>query len=131
MKKPMSILVRTALSKALEPLIGESARLLMYREFREGLSLSKEEGELVGLKTIVQGNEFSTYVQFPDKDPMKEIEVGEVITEVVCQILKPLEETKTLPPDQLDLFLWFKPEIVKMQEREKKEQTPKNPEPSR
>lgn len=120
MKGKMSIPVRAALGKLLEPLAGESTRLLMYREFRESLSMSEEEQKLIGLQTIVNRvtNEIETYIQFPEKDPMKEVEVGEIITEVVCGILKPMEDAKNMDPKYLDLFLWFKPEIDKMRERE-------------
>lgn len=123
MKAKMSIPVRAALGKLLEPLAGDHTRLLMYRKFRESLSLSEEEHNLVGVQNVVNRgtNEVETYIKFPEKDPMKEIEVGEIITEVVCGILIPMEDSKALEPRFLDLFLWFKPEIDKMREREAKE----------
>lgn len=130
MKKEMSIAVRLKLSDLLGPLEGESARLLMYREFRDYLSLSEEEQKLVGCRVVQQQGGFMTYIDHPELDPQKEVEVGEILTEVVCGILKPMEENKTLKPDLLDLFIWFKPEIVKMQEREKKEAEPKKPQGS-
>jgi len=120
MKAKMSVAARMALSAMLTPLAGDSARLLMYRKFREGLSLSEEENELVGLNTHQIGNELNTFMRYPEKDPMKEIEVGEIITEVACGKLRELEETKALAPTQLDLFLIFKPEIDKIKELEKK-----------
>ena len=121
MKKAMSIPVRLKLSDLLSPLEGESSRLLMYREFRDYLSLSEEEQKLVGCRVVQQQGGFMTFIDHPELDPQKEIEVGEIITEVICGILKSMEESKTLKPELLDLFIWFKPEIVKIQERERKE----------
>lgn len=114
MKAPMSISVRLKLSDLIAPEEGNSARLLMYRKFRGGLSLSPEEQELVGYSSKDGGNGMiANYLKFPDKDPMKEIDVGEIITEVVCKKLKELDDAGKLNDSMLDLFLWFKENIDK------------------
>lgn len=118
MKGKMSIPVRLKLSDMLAPVSGESSRLLMYRKFREGLALSDEEGKLVGARVTTTPSGFATYIDYPNKDPMKEVDVGEIITEVVCGILKPMEDAKELKPELLDLFLWFKPAIDEMRKME-------------
>ena len=115
MKAKMSIPVRLKLSDMLAAFEGDCARLLMYRKIREDLSLSEEEQKLVGYISQPQENGMiANIVRFPDKDPQKEIEVGEIITEEVCKKLKHLSDTKVLKPDQLDLYLWFQPAIDKM-----------------
>ena len=121
MKKPMSGYVRLALSTMLAPMEGDSTRLLMYRELRNKLSLNEEENKQLGVKVIpAKGGGAMTYFENEANDPMKVIEVGDIVTEEVCKILKEMEETKTLRQELLDLYLWFKPEILNMQAREKK-----------
>ena len=120
MKKPMSGYARLALSTMLAPLEGDSTRLLMYRSMRDTLSLNEEENKQLGVKIVpAAGGGAMTYFENADNDPMKVIEVGEIITEEVCKILKEMEETKELRQELLDLFLWFKPESLNMQAREK------------
>lgn len=121
MKGKMSVPVRLKLSDLLgdSNLEGNSARFLMYHEMRNILSLSKEEGEQIGLVVEpIPGGGYNTYISHPEKDPMKEIEVNDIIVEVVGNILRPLEENDKLKQGMAELFFWFKPEIDKMRQRE-------------
>lgn len=120
MKAPMSVGCRLKLAEVLAPELGNSARLLMYRKFIEGLSLSEEEQKQVDYYVEMgeDGRMMSHFMRKPENDPMKVIDTGEIITEIIIKKLKPLEESDILPPELLDLFLWVKPAIVEMKKNE-------------
>lgn len=121
MKDKMSIPVRLKLFDLLSngEIEGDSGRFLLIDEMKRKLSLSEEEIKLVGYEVMAlpEGGYFTT-MNHQDKDPMKEIEVGEIITDIVCKMLRPLEETGKLKQRHYDIFLWFKPAIDEMRKKE-------------
>lgn len=114
MKVRLSIQNRMKLSELVAPEADSVARLKMFRDFQGELSLSEEEQKLVGLTAEQKEGKMLVYLAHPEKDPMKEFKIGEIITETICLKLSDLESNKALPADLLDLYLVFEDEIKKM-----------------
>ncbi|HUX58627.1 MAG TPA: hypothetical protein VMV77_16775 [Bacteroidales bacterium] len=121
-KIKMSCPVRLMLLDLLAQEQGRRSRLKLLRILQEELSMDKKEGELVGLTETDLGNgRMASRMTTPQNDPMKEIEVGEVYLEIICNKLKELETGEQLRQDQIELYDTFEPEIDRLTGSDKKE----------
>jgi hypothetical protein len=114
MKIKLSVGLRLKLSEFVEQEGDCVARLKMFRDFRNELSLTEKEQKLVGLNAEQKDGKMMVFVTKPDKDPMKEFKIGEIITEVICSKFKQLDDQKAMTPDLLDLYEKFEDEIKKL-----------------
>ena len=114
-KIKMSAAVRIRLLEFLMNEEGRRSRLKLLRKLQDDLSISEAEGKLMGFKeTMLPNGKVESYIKYPKMDPKKEIEIGEVYLEIICNNLKALEEGGKLKQEQIDLYDTFEPEIEKM-----------------
>ena len=105
--------VRIRLLELLMYETGRRSRLKLLRELQEDLSIGEEEGKIMGFREIVHPDgKVTSFRDHPEKDPNKEINVGEVYLEIICNKLKDLEEKGALRQEQCDLYDVFEPYIA-------------------
>ena len=115
-KIKMSMTARLKLLDFLAPETGRRARLRLLEKLQNDLSIGTEEGKLVEIEQVFldNGNVSSTFGAIQN-DPMKEIEVGEVYLQIICQRLKEIEASHDgLTQQQVELYDLFYKEILKM-----------------
>lgn len=114
-KIKMTCPARLMLLDLLHQETGRRSRLKLLRKLQDDLSMSKEDGELVGLvEKMLPNGRMSSAMSTLENDPMKEVEVGEVYLEIICNKLKELETGETLRQDQVELYDTFEPYIDKI-----------------
>ena len=112
-KIKMTVPVRIRLLELLMNEEGRRSRLKLLRKLQESLGISEEEGKLIGFtENMLPNGRVESFIKHPEKDPEKEIEVGEVYLEIICNKLKSIEEQEKLKPEQCDLYDVFEPYIA-------------------
>lgn len=106
MKFNLSINQRFTLSSILAQQEGDSALLRILRKCREDFSLSEEEHKLVGYKKEIDGANIR-HLWDMSKDPMKEIDLSDVIIGVLTAHFKKLDNEKKLTDNQLEYYEMF------------------------
>lgn len=121
-KIKMLVPVRIRLLELLMYETGRRSRLKLLRQLQEDLSIGEEEGKLMGFReTVSPDGKVTSFRDHPENDPNKEIEVGEVYLEIICNKLKEIEEKGILKQEQCDLYDVFEPYIAKMTGSDEKE----------
>jgi hypothetical protein len=118
-KVRLGVTERIKLSELLESETGSYARLEMINDFRGALSLSEEEQKLIQYYEMraPDGRTYSGW-KYPEKDPNKEFDIGEILLEMICRKLQALEQANPpqLKQDQRTLYKAFKAEVDKLKE---------------
>lgn len=119
------VTVRLMLLDFLVEETGRRSRLKLLRKLQEDLSISEEESKLLGfVETVLpDGKIYSKFEKLrknPELDPMKEIEIGEVYLEIICNKLKGIEEGEKLTQAQTPLYDIFEPYITGSAEEKSK-----------
>lgn len=98
----MPILVRLRLLDLLAKEKGRRSRLRILEKLQDSLDIDEEEAVLIGMEDVenANGTISTVFTKTKDKrskvvvgDPMKEIEIGEIYMEVICNKLKKMEES--------------------------------------
>ena len=120
-KIKMPVPVRIRLLELLMNEEGRRSRLKLLRKLQENLGISEEEGKSMGFtETMMPNGRVESFIKHPENDPDKEIEVGEVYLEIICNKLKSIEEQGKLKPEQCDLYDVFEPYITGSAEEKSK-----------
>jgi len=113
-KVKLDVKARLCLVALLENEESSFARLKLIRDFRSGLSLSENEQKLIGFKEEItpDGRAFSGWA-YPEKDPLKEFEIGEILQEIISKNLKELDSNGKLKNEHYSLYEAFLPVLEK------------------
>lgn len=89
------------------PKEGSFDTLKQLRVLRESLSIDDKESKIVNLRVEVLGNNMVNYKWDEDKDPQKEVLVGEKMNDLVVKTLKDLNNSNKLTEDHFSLYEKF------------------------
>lgn len=92
------------------PREGNFKTLKTVRKLRESLALTEDENKKWGVKFEPDGRMTWNTINPETKEPIPQeadIEIGEVANEVIIEMLKKLDESKTLQEDMFSLYEKF------------------------
>ena len=87
------------------PKEGTFANLKLLRVTRENLSFSEEENKSLNFRNEGTGNEARTL--WNDGLPDKDVQIGEVATQMLVKALKKLNDEEKLTPEHMTLYEKF------------------------